>query len=117
MAKRIPVVRAEECGFTNRIHADDLARICVVAMNRAKNADIFNVTDGSPGTISEYLKAAAQVVGLPSLPEISMQQAQTMLSRGMLSYLGESRKISNKKMLRELEIELLYPDFRQGLLA
>lgn len=117
LAKRTPVVRAEECGFTNRIHADDLARVCVVAMNRANNAEIFNVTDGSPGTISEYLKEAAEVVGLPSLPEISMQQAQTLLSKGMLSYLGESRKISNKKMLRELGLELLYPDFRQGLLA
>ena len=115
LAKRIPVVRAAECGFTNRIHADDLARICTVAMASAKSAQIFNATDGRPGTISEYLMAAAEAAGLPPLPEISMQEAQSKLSVGMLSYLGESRKISNEKMLCDLEIELLFPDFKKGL--
>ena len=115
LAKRIPVVRTAECGFTNRIHADDLARICTVAMASAKSAQIFNATDGRPGTISEYLMAAAEAAGLPPLPEISMQEAQSQLSVGMLSYLGESRKISNEKMLRDLEIELLFPEFKKGL--
>ena len=115
IAKQVPVVRASECGFTNRIHADDLAMICIAAMQRAKAADVFNATDGTPGTISDYLQQAAKVLGLPALPEISMQEAQTSLSSGMLSYLGESRKISNQKLLDQLGITLRHPDFRQGI--
>lgn len=114
--KRIPVVSENECGFTNRIHADDLARACITAMQKAEHGAIYNATDGKPGKISEYLQAAAKVLELPALPEISMQQAQQELSSGMLSYLSESRKISNQKLLTELEFELLYPDFREGLL-
>ena len=116
LQRKTPVVRAAECGFTNRIHADDLARICVTAMRRAPAGEIYNATDGSPGKISEYLQAAAQALNYPLLPEISIEQAQNELSAGMLSYLNESRKISNQKMLNELGVELLYPDFRDGIL-
>ena len=111
-----PVVRSSECGYTNRIHADDLARICVTAMQKGVAREVYNVTDGTPGKISEFLQAAAQVLNYPALPEISMSQAKTQLSSGMLSYLSESRKISNKKMLEALGIELLYSNFRDGLL-
>ena len=113
---KTPVVRASETGFTNRIHADDLARICVIAMRNATAGEVFNATDGVPGKISDYLQAAARTLKYPPLPEISMQQAQTELSSGMLSYLAESRKISNRKMRENLSIELLYPDFEDGLL-
>ncbi len=117
LEKRTPVVRASECGFTNRIHADDLARVCEISMRHAAGGELFNVTDGTPGKITEYLQAAANVVGLPPLPEISMRQAKSELSEGMLSYLGESRKISNRKMLSELGVELLHTDFKDGLRA
>ena len=113
--KAIPVVAAHECGYTNRIHADDLAHVCIQAMREGRSGEIYNATDGTPGKISEYLQAAAQVLGLPKLPEISLQEAQQVLSSGMLSYLGESRKISNKKMLSELKVNLRYVDFREGL--
>jgi len=111
----IPVVRASECGYTNRIHADDLARISIAAMQNSVTDEIYNATDGVPGKITEYLQAAAAELKLAMPPEISMQEARTTLSAGMLSYLGESRKISNKKMLAELKVTLHYPNFRQGL--
>ena len=113
--KGSPVVSADECGFTNRIHADDLTEVAITAMQSAGAGEIFNVTDGTPGKISEYLQAVAQELNEKPLPEISMRDAQTQLSAGMLSYLSESRKISNRKMLDELRVKLRYPDFREGL--
>ncbi|MBX2848750.1 MAG: hypothetical protein KTR16_10540, partial [Acidiferrobacterales bacterium] len=112
---QIPVVNACECGFTNRIHADDLATVCIAAMHSGLSAETYNTTDGTPGKITEYIQAAALELNLPIPPTISMQEAQQSLSAGMLSYLGESRKISNKKMLSELPVTLRYPDFREGL--
>ena len=111
----IPVVKASECGYTNRIHADDLARISIAAMQNSVTGEIYNATDGVPGKITEYLQAAAAELNLAMPPEISMLEARTTLSAGMLSYLGESRKISNKKMLAELKVTLHYPNFKQGL--
>jgi nucleoside-diphosphate-sugar epimerase len=112
---KTPVVRAQQSGYSNRIHADDLAMVAITAMRKPIAGEVFNVTDGSPGKISEYLQAACVVLGLPPLTEISMRQAETELSSGMLSYLSESRKISNQKMLSKLNVTLNYPDFRIGL--
>ncbi len=116
LEKATPVVLEQACGFTNRIHADDLANMCIQAMKKAETGKIYNATDGQPGKISEYLQAAAKALGLPPLPEISMDEAKSQLSAGMLSYLNESRKISNQKIVEELDIQLAYPDFRVGLL-
>lgn len=115
--KRTPVVKAAECGFSNRIHADDLAQICVIAMQRAHSGSIYNTTDGVPGTITEYLQAAAKVLGYAALPEISMVEAKHHLSSTMLSYLSDSRKVSHQKMIDELQIKLRHVDFRKGLLV
>ena len=115
LENRTPVVRAQESGYSNRIHADDLAMVAISAMHKPIAGEVFNVTDGSPGKISEYLQAACVVLGLPPLAEISMREAQAELSSGMLSYLSESRKISNQKMLSQLNVTLTYPDFRIGL--
>ena len=115
IAQRTPVVNPQECGYTNRIHADDLARICIIAMRKAPAGEVFNATDGRAGNISEYLQAAAQYLGEPPLPEISLQDAAAIFSASMLSYLHESRRISNQKMLDELGVVLQYPDFREGI--
>lgn len=115
LESRIPVVRANECGFSNRIHADDLAQACCLASQYSGTEVIFNVSDGTPGKISDYLQAATETLGLDALPEISMSDAQASLSIEMLSYLKESRKISNTKMLTELKVALRYPDYRVGL--
>ena len=109
------VVRSSECGFTNRIHADDLAAAMMAAMRYGRAGEIYNISDGTPGKISDYLQAAACVLGLPALPEIARAQAENELSTGMLSYLSESRKISNHKMLDQLKVTLRYPDFNEGL--
>jgi len=115
--KRSPLVKVSECGFSNRIHADDLARICVIAMNVAKGGRIYNATDGSPSTITEYLQTAAKVLGYAAMPEVSLADAPELISSSMLSYFKDSRKISNRKMLTELNVKLMYPDLCQGILV
>ena len=113
--QRTPVVNQDECGYTNRVHADDLALMCVAAMRKAKAGEVFNATDGTPGKISDYIQEAAKVLGQAPLPEISLSEAQGLLSEGMLSYLSESRQISNEKILTQLDLSLRYPDFKEGM--
>lgn len=110
-----PIVFANECGYSNRIHADDLTNIIIAALDDDTNGEVFNVSDGTPGKISDYIQEAALVIDAKSLPEISMKEAKEVLSDGMLSYLSESKKVSNQKMLNKLKVALRYPDFRVGL--
>lgn len=112
-----PVLNDAESGYTNRIHSDDLARVCVAAMERGKAGDIFNATDGHPGTMAQYFTDVAIALGYPAPERITMAEAEEQLNEALLSYLRESRRMSNKKMLAELGVELQYEDFAKGLKA
>ncbi|MFV9616173.1 MAG: SDR family oxidoreductase [Gammaproteobacteria bacterium] len=110
-----PVVNQEDSPFTNRIHVDDLVNICERALLDTSITGIYNVSDGHPGTMYEYFTGIASVMNLPAPPTISLEEAQQQLSQGMLSYMAESRRINNKKLLEDFAIELLYPNLQAGL--
>lgn len=111
----LPILNESESPFTNRIHQDDLARICVAAAERGTAGEVYNVADGQPGTMSAYFKAIARAHGLPLPPEVGMAEAQQVMSAGMLSYLQESRRLDNHKLLSDLGVELRYPNLAAGL--
>jgi len=112
-----PVLRAEESLPTNRIHADDLANICLAALERGEDGEVYNVCDGSHGTMTEYFNAAADRLGLPRPAQVTMEEARRVMSPLMISYFSESRVVDNRKMLEGLGITLLYPDLASGLKA
>lgn len=110
-----PVLRVEDCGYTNRIHADDLAAACVAAAERGRG--IYNVSDGHPSTMTDYFNQVADLYRLPRPPQVSFAEARERLSAEMMSYLEESRRMDNRKMLRELGMRLRYPTLHDGLAA
>ncbi len=110
-----PVLREEESPFSNRIHADDLARVCVAAMRKGEPGRVYNVADGSPSTMTDYFYRVADLLKLPRPPAITLKEARGRLSSGILSYFSESKRIDNRRMREELGIELLYPDLASGL--
>ncbi|MEO6697066.1 MAG: SDR family oxidoreductase [Gammaproteobacteria bacterium] len=112
-----PVVRATEAPYTNRIHADDLAQICLAAAERGADRRIYNVCDGEHSTMTDYFHAVADALGLPRPPEISLAEAQKILNPAMLSYVNESRRMDNRRMREELGVTLRYPTLQEGLVA
>ncbi|TFH30294.1 MAG: SDR family oxidoreductase [Deltaproteobacteria bacterium] len=110
-----PVVREEEAPWTNRIHADDLAAVCVAAAERGRDGAVYNVADGVPGTITQYYNAVADLRGLPRPSAVTMEEARKVMSPGMLSYLSESRRVDVRRMREELAVTLRYPDLAAGL--
>ena len=112
-----PVLRAGQAPFINRIHEDDLAEITLGLLEKGGRGEIYNVTDGHPGTMSDYFTTVARYAGLPQPPEIDMCQAESEMSTGMMSYLRESRRISNRKMMDLLGAELRYATLEDGLKA
>ncbi len=114
---RRPVLDENESGYTNRIHAEDLARVCVVAAERGRADTVYNVSDGHPSSMTGYFNLLADALGEPRPPVVSRAEAQRVLSAGMLSYLDESRRVDNRRMREELGVELLYPTLEAGLRA
>jgi len=115
LRKGTPVLREADSPYTNRIHADDLANICIAAMHSVNHDTIYNVSDGNPSNMTDYFFRVADAAGLPRPPTVTYAQAQQLLSPGMLSFLQDSRRMDNDKMLRELGVELQYPDLDAGL--
>ncbi|GAB7026600.1 SDR family oxidoreductase [Geotalea toluenoxydans] len=102
---------------TNRVHAADLARICVAAAEKGEDGDIFNISDGQTGTMTQYFNAAADLLGFPRPRQVSLEEAHQVMSPLMLSYISETRRMDNGKMLRKLGVKLLYPSLEEGLKA
>jgi len=110
-----PVLREDESPFSNRIHADDLARICIAAARHDHPGVLYNVSDGHPTTMTDFFYRVADVLGIPRPPAITMEEARRRLGEGMLSYLTESKRIDSRRMREELGVELMYPDLTAGL--
>ena len=100
---------------TNRIHADDLAQVCVAAAAKKAEGEIYNVSDGTNSNMTEYFNTIADFCELPRPPLVDWEEAEKTISKGMLSYLKESRKLDNSKMINELDIKLRYPTLKDGL--
>jgi nucleoside-diphosphate-sugar epimerase len=111
----VPVLHEELSPKTNRIHADDLAMICRKSADVTHRYRVYNVSDGQDSNMTEYFDILADHFGLPRPPKVGWEQAEKEISAGMLSYLKESRRLDNSRMLNELNIELRYPTLQQAL--
>ncbi|MCK4503552.1 MAG: SDR family oxidoreductase [Desulfuromonadales bacterium] len=110
-----PVLAEADSPPTNRIHADDLAAVCLAAAEWAGDGEIFNVSDGQPGTMTQYFNAIADLLGLPRPQPVDMDEARKLMNPMMLSYLSEARRMDNRKMIEQLGVVLQYPDLAAGL--
>ena len=111
----VPVLKEELAPKTNRIHEDDLAQICVAAASSSHDFRIYNVSDGSNSNMTEYFFSLADHFGLARPPALDWEQAEQEISKGMLSYLRESRQVDNSRLLAELDIKLRYPTLESAL--
>lgn len=110
-----PMLLENLAPHTNRIHADDLAQVCIAAATKNTAGEIYNISDGTNSNMTEYFNTIADFCGLDRPPLVDWDQAEKTISQGMLSYLKESRKMDNSKMINELDIKLIYPSLKEGL--
>lgn len=115
LLKQTPVLRANEDVYTNHIHADDLARAVLVALWRGAPQRVYNVNDDSELKMGDYFDLAADLYGLPRPPRVARSTAQDQLPLVLLSFMGESRRMDNTRLKRELRVKLRYPTVHIGL--
>ena len=115
VARGAPVLAAEQDVHTNHIHADDLARACVAALFRGAPQRRYHVSDDSDSKMGDHFDAIADRYGLPRPPRCSRAELAQQLSPMQLSFLGESRRLINTRMKKELRLQLLYPTVLDGL--
>ena len=112
-----PVLEAGEDVYTNHIHADDLARACVLALWRGRPQRVLNANDDSRLTMGGYYDLAADLYGLARPPRVSRAWATAHLNAASVSFMNESRQLDNTRLKRELRLRLNYPTPETGLLS
>ena len=110
-----PVLEAPDDVYTNHIHADDLARACQAALWRGAAQRVYHASDDSDLLMGDYFDLAADLYGLPRPPRVPRSTAQDHLPLALLSFMGESRRLDNTRLHRELRVQLRYPTVREGL--
>jgi nucleoside-diphosphate-sugar epimerase len=104
-----PALATEDDVFTNHIHADDLARIALAALLRGGRGRIYNAVDDSPSKMGDYFDAVADAFALPRPPRLPREQLKAAVSPMMYSFMGESRRLRNARLKRELKVRLAWP--------
>ena len=98
--------------YFNRIHVDDIARILSASMESPVPGAVYNVCDDLPASPAEVAKFCAALLGLPEPEEAAIEDAD--LSPMARSFYSESKRVSNRRMKRDLGLELLHPDYISG---
>lgn len=104
--------------YTNHIHADDLAAIMVRVAEHGRIGRVVHASDDTVLKMGAYFDRVADAFGLPHVPRISRGTAEQTLDPMVLSFMRESRRLSNVRLRRELRVVLRYPtvdDFLRGV--
>jgi len=67
--------------------------------------------------MGEWFDLLADSFELPRAPRLSRAQAATELSVTQWSFAGESRRLINTRMKRELGLRLAYPTVHSGIVG
>jgi nucleoside-diphosphate-sugar epimerase len=114
--RKDPVLRVEDDVFTNHIHAADLAMLACKALSRGKPGRVYNASDDTELRMGEYFDFVADVFDMERPPRVSRAEAAARLSATALSFMRESRRLSNVRMKAELGMKLRYPTVLSGIM-
>lgn len=110
-----PALAAGDDPYSNHIHAEDLGRVCIAALQRGRPNRAYHASDDSNLRMGDYFDVIADALALPRPPRVSMAEAERRLSPAMLSFMRESRRLENTRMKRELHLRLRYPTVGSAL--
>ena len=87
--------------YVNLIHVEDLAGICLAALEKGKPGEVYNVSDGTPRTWEQICETTQQRWGV----------AVTAITENRSS----GKRISNAKLRAELGYTFKHPDLYEAL--
>jgi nucleoside-diphosphate-sugar epimerase len=110
-----PALRDEEDSYVNHVHADDLARMVIAALNHASPGRTYNAVDDLPQKMGDYFDLVADRYGMIRPPRIARSEAVRVIPENLLSFMSESRRLSNQRIKQELRFRLRYPSVLEGI--
>jgi nucleoside-diphosphate-sugar epimerase len=116
LKKGTPALSAEDDVYTSHIHADDLALIIAATLYRGLPNRVYHAVDDSNMRMGEYFDVVADAFNLPRPPRLPRVELKNRVSPMLLSFMSESRRLTNERMKSELGIRLQYPQVHDALI-
>ena len=110
--------RGSENAYLNLIHVDDAVRTVCAAEQRATPPRLYLVSDGNPVPRGEFYREVARLAW-PDQPSGSDRPShkRSRSSEDSQRRAGSDKRVDNRRMLRELGVQLEYGSYREGLPA
>lgn len=106
----------EQKQFTSRVHVADICRVLVTAMTGecSPGSRVYNVVDDDPSPRAAVMAYARHLLNVEDdNDEYPSEVSSSFASNGPVP----EKRVSNRRVKAELQVELLYPSFRSGLEA
>lgn len=106
----LPALQSEDDVYTNHIEANDLARICWVALWRGRPSRVTNTVMQSQLKMGDYMDAVADAAGLARVPRIDRAAFEALVKEGrispmMASFMRDSRRVTSDRLRKELRFQ------------
>ena len=105
-------IYVKEKKYFSRIRVEDLALIIKKMFYSSKKSMTLNASDDKPSTNIEVANYAARLLKLKYLTAKPISKFQNKMIK---EFYKDSKKVNNKKMKKQLNIRLKYPNYKQGL--
>lgn len=117
-AQRLPIERlqagtpafiAADDVYTNHVHSDDLAAMCVAALRSRRRWRVYHACDDTMLRMGDYFDLVADTFGLLRPPRLARDEVARRVSALTWSFMRESRRLRNDRIKRELGVRLRHP--------
>lgn len=100
--------------FFSRIHVEDAVLAIVAAIQNPKiGITVYNVADDEPSPSHVVDEYAASLLQRPHLKRVAYEMAT--LSPMAQEFYSHNKRVSNAKLKKELNLQLTYPTYKEGL--
>ena len=110
--KSFKIVKSPNILFS-RIHIDDISSIIQKFIDNENLKGVYNLSDNMPATSEAIYLEAFRLLKLK--PPTSKSLDELSLSKKAIGFFSESKKVSNKKLLNNLNYKLIHPDYFSGM--
>jgi len=98
--------------YFSRIHVDDIANILFKSLSKFKSGEIYNLSDDKPSSSKEITLYGAKMLNIENIENIEVYKIKSEMLK---NFYNESKKVSNKKVKKYFNYNLLFPSYIEGL--
>jgi len=98
--------------YFSRIHVDDIANILFKSLSKFKSGEIYNLSDDKPSSSNEITLYGAKILNIESIENIEVHEIKNEILK---NFYNESKKVSNKKIKKYFNYNLMFPSYIEGL--